>query len=254
MSIFSALVFGAVQGLAEFLPISSSGHLALLSHLFGLQGQAIFTAVLLHVATLLSVCVVMRKQIWNLIKNPFSHKACKLYVASAITFVIVFLIKGTIEKSFENLAFLPWCFLATAALLMVSERHTSRLNENKPIDYKRAAIIGAVQGVAALPGISRSGSTICAAMFCGADKKEATDFSFLLSLPIIAASALYEGLKLVKEPVQNFAVMPNLLAFFTAFLTGIVAVKLMQAMMKKARMWWFSLYLAALAFALLLFL
>ena len=252
MSFFVALIFGAVQGITEFLPISSSGHLAILSHLFGIKEQAILTAVLLHVATLLSVCVVMRSEIFYLLKNPFSQKARKLYLASLVTFAIVLVLKSTIEKSFENLAWLPWCFLVTALILLLSDM-LARKN-TKPINYKRAVIIGAVQGVAALPGISRSGSTISAALLSGVDREEATDFSFLLSLPIIAASALYEGLKLIKIPPQNFAVMPNIFAFLVAFAVGIASVRLMRRMVKKARMWWFALYLTLLAFALLLFL
>ena len=253
MSIIAALIFGIVQGLTEFLPVSSSGHLALLGHFFGLGEQAILTAVLLHVATFFSVCIVMRKQVFYLLQHPFGEKARKIYLASAITFGIVFLLKGTVEKSFENIKFLPWCFLVTAVLLLTAEFYSKNLFKNKPLDYKRAAIIGAVQGIAALPGISRRGSTISAAMLCKVGREEATDFSFILSLPIIAASALWEFLKLKGETAQNFAVLPNIIAVVLAFTVGIFAIKLMQKLMKKAKMWWFSVYLFLVAIAIFIF-
>lgn len=274
MSILVAIILAVVQGFAEFLPISSSGHLAIFSSFFGLGSNSVLFAVLLHLATMLSVCVVYRKTILKLIKNPFSPLAKKIIVASFFSFVLAFLLKGVVGDIFENIALLPIFFLITAIILLVSEIISKKnVNNNKPlgyiracqndthdisnamfptsISYKQSIIVGVVQGLAVIPGISRSGSTTAAASLQGVARDEAVDFSFLLSIPIILASALWEVINMEKGQLGSIGAAPLVIGFVVSFIVGIFAVILLKKMVKKARMWVFSAYLIFLSSVLL---
>ena len=229
MSIFLVLFFmGLVQGLTEFLPVSSSGHLVLLSNLFGVE-ESLFLSILLHVATLFSIFVVFWKDIWELIKHPLSNKTIMLVVATIPTCVIALLLMPIIKSSFGG-GFLPISFLITAVLLVVTEL-ISKHKKGKEISYKTALVMGIAQGFAVFPGISRSGTTICSGILAGGDNKEATKFSFLMSIPIILLSLLME----IYEAIT------------IAFLSGIFAIKFMLKLTEKGKLWWFSCYLVLLS-------
>ncbi len=242
MSIFLVLFFmGLVQGLTEFLPVSSSGHLVLISKLFNME-ESLFLSILLHVATLFSIVVVFWKDIWELIRHPFSKKTVMLMVATIPTCLIVLVLMPIIKSSFGG-ALLPFCFLISALLLFATEFLTKKKTTHE-LNYKTAFIMGIAQGFAVFPGISRSGTTICAGLLAGGDKKESAKFSFLMSIPIIILSMVMEIYEICQGSVTiNYPVIAIIASFLVAFLSGIFAIKFMMKLTEKGNLKWFSLYL-----------
>ncbi len=242
------IVLGIVQGLTEFLPVSSSGHLVLLSRIFGIE-DSLFVSILLHIATLLSVAVVLRKEVWGIVRHPLSPLSKKIVVATIPTCLIVLALYPIITESFEG-AMLPICFMVTAILLMATDLFLKRKPATlagEPLSYKQALIMGAAQGLATLPGISRSGSTICAGVLAGGDRESTAKFSFLMSIPVIILSMCLEIYKLVKAgsfPSVNVAGL--ILAFICAFVVGVFAIKFMIKLTQKLNFRWFALYLVIL--------
>lgn len=246
VQILYLVVLGLVQGLTEFLPVSSSGHLVLLGKWFGIE-DSLFISILLHIATLLSIIVVLRKEIWQLIRHPFSEKTINLAIATIPTCVIVLILMPLIDKSFSG-AFLPICFLISAVLLFVTDMLTKKKTQNSFqrtfLGHKDAFVMGVFQGLAVFPGISRSGSTICAGLLSGAPKSETAKFSFLMSIPIIILSLAMEVYKIiVKGNVISVDPIGMSLSFIVAMLVGIFAIKVMLKLTQKANFKWFSLYL-----------
>ena len=256
MTIWIALLLGIVQGLCEFLPVSSSGHLLLLQNLAGIredQGGAFFT-VMLHVATLISVCIVYRKTILRILKQPFQKLVLHLIIATLPTVAIALLFKlvepfKTIYNRANEGAYLGVCFLLTTALLLLSDHVSSQKKKKRPMKEmtnRDALIIGGMQAVGVLPGISRSGSTITGAMLASLNKKAAADFSFLMSIPAILGGAVLE----VKDAVEAGSIgvpIPCLLVgMLAAGVTGYFAVNWMLRLIKHKKLWPFALYTAIL--------
>jgi len=252
MSIIEAIILGILQGLTEFLPISSSGHLVLASKIFDISGDFIFFSVILHVATLLAVMLYFRKEVWFLIKHPFSKTAKQLYLATLPTIILVLIFEGFIENSFDG-KLLPFCFFFTAILLIITQ-FVSTKNQNKELDYKGSFAMGIMQGIAVLPGISRSGATICTGIMLGYDKVKSAKFSFLMSIPIIFASMLYEIYKLIKIGGGQLFPFQTFISALFAFIVGLLAIKLMLWVVKKVKFYWFSIYLVAITIISFIFL
>lgn len=246
MQYFLALFFlGIIQGLTEFLPVSSSGHLVLFGNLFGIE-ESLFISILLHVATLLSIVVVFYKDIWQMIRHPFSKQTTMLVVATIPTCLIVLVLMPIIKQSFAG-GLLPICFLISAILLLVSEQ-LSKKKEKKEMTYKTAFIMGIAQGFAVFPGISRSGSTISAGLLSGGEKESVAKFSFLMSIPIIFLSLIMEVYEIATGSLKlQIQIMPTILAFVSAFVVGIFAIKLMIKLTVKSSLKWFSLYLVIIS-------
>ncbi len=246
MKIFFALFFlGLVQGLTEFLPVSSSGHLVLFSKIFGIE-ESLFLSILLHFATLLSIVVVFHKDVWRLLRHPFSKETLSIVVATIPTGIIALVIMPLIKNSFDG-TFLPICFLISATLLFLCETVFARKEQN-PLDLKSAFIMGIAQGFAVFPGISRSGATIAAGLFCGKDKKEVAKFSFLMSIPIVFLSMIMEIFEVAADGVTlQISILPTIIAFVVAFLVGLFSIKAMISLTQKAQLRWFSLYLVAVS-------
>lgn len=250
MTTLYIIILGIVQGLTEFLPVSSSGHLVLLNKFFGIEGNFILLSVILHFATLFSVFIVLRKQIIELIKHPFSDEAKKLYLATIPTVAIVLIFKTFFENSFDG-RWLPICFMTTAVLLFITEMLSKKRQSNKPLSYKTSIVMGVVQGFAVLPGISRSGSTIASGLLMGEDKDKVTSFSFLMSIPIIIASLILEIYELIKSGagLVGYGVFDISLGFVFALVVGVLSIKLMYKVVEKRKLIWFSLYLMLLSVA-----
>lgn len=244
------LLLGIVQGLTEFLPVSSSGHLVVLDKIFKVEtGNFLFVSIILHVATLFSVIIVFWKDIWQLIKNPLSKKSLQIIIACVPTCIIVILFKSFFESAYSG-AYLGICFMVTAIVLMITYFITQKQNTiYKQNTYKKSLIIGAVQGLAVLPGISRSGSTICTGVMLGLNPDQATNFSFILSIPIILASLVYEIYACIKHSAIIFTtnVLYLVLAFCMATVFGLFAIKIMKKFAKTKKYYIFSIYLAILA-------
>ena len=246
MEIFILCLLGLVQGLCEFLPVSSSGHLVLLSELFGVE-DSLFVSIVLHVATLLAVLVVFRKDIWQMIRHPFSAESMNIVIATIPTCVIVLMLMPIVDASFGG-SYLAFSFLISACLLLFSQNFAKKKAFQGTFTRKNALIMGIAQGLAVFPGISRSGTTICAGLLSGGDKKECAKFSLLMSVPIIILSMIMEIVK-ISLGGQTVAVSPigMILSFLIAFLVGILSIKVMIKLTEKANFKWFSIYLFALA-------
>ena len=246
MQIFLALFFlGIVQGLTEFLPVSSSGHLVLFGKLLGIE-ESLFVSILLHVATLLSILVVFYKDVWQMIRHPFSKQTMLLAVATLPTCVIALVLMPLIKQSFAG-GFLPICFLLSAIMLFVAEK-VSQKSAKGQLNFKTAFIMGVAQGFAVFPGISRSGTTISAGLLSGAEKEQTAKFSFLMSLPIVFLSLVMEIFEIATGGVTvQVEVVPMIVSFVTAFLVGIFSIKLMINLTAKSSLKWFSLYLVCIA-------
>lgn len=215
--ILKGLALGLVQGLTEFLPVSSSGHLLIIEKL-GVTPPSIATNLFLHIATLLVVFICMRKSVFDLIRHPFGKKAVWIYIVCIPTAII-----GVIFKLFfEDLLlgkYLSVCFLITALLLLTANK--TRFNPKRNIG---AFLTGIVQGLAVLPGISRSGSTISALTYMNYEKEEATELSFLMSIPVILGGAIFE-IKDISWAEIDWIILVT--AFITAFISGFFAIKVM---------------------------
>lgn len=247
MTIWVAIFYGIVQGVTEFLPVSSSGHLVLFNQIFGTSDDFVFFSVLLHFATLFAVVIVLWKDIVYLVKNPFSRPAKMIYLATIPTVLLVLLFKGFFESAFSG-AFLPICFVITAVLLAITELFTTKIS-GKKMDYKTALLVGVAQGFAVLPGVSRSGSSICTAVLCGVDRYRASRFSFIISIPIILASIAYELFEAVISGgvAIDVPLVPTICAFVVAFVSGLFCVKFMLTIFQKLSLWWFVGYLIIIA-------
>lgn len=249
MDFVEAVVLGIIQGLTEFLPISSSGHLEIGKVLFGneaLGQESLFFTLVLHFGTALSTMVVFRKEIGKIIKDlfQFSINENTLFSLKIVTSMIPAAIVGlflqeAIEALFsKNLVLVGAMLLLTALVLFLADR--TKKTEKK-VSFSNAFVLGIVQAVAILPGISRSGSTIAAGVLLGVDREKAARFSFLMVLPLIFGSIAKTILDLDEVPKQTDVVALSL-GFIAAFLSGILACQWMIAIVKKSKLKYFSYY------------
>ncbi|MBO4380684.1 MAG: undecaprenyl-diphosphate phosphatase, partial [Clostridia bacterium] len=222
MDILYCIILGIVQGLSEFLPISSSGHLLLIEKL-GVGAPDLFFNVMLHVGTLVAVVVAMRKPIVALVKKPFQKTTAMLLVACVPTIIIALIFKLCFPSLLDG-KMLGFGFVLTATLLFVGENF--KIAENRVLSYKTSTLTGVLQGIAVLPGVSRSGATISTLTFLGVEKRSAADFYFLLSVPRKLGSAIVETVDIARGdfalslPWYNIAI-----GVVFAFVSGLVAIK-----------------------------
>lgn len=243
MDVLYCIILGIVQGLSEFLPISSSGHLLLLEKL-GVGTPDLFFNVMLHVGTLFAVVVAMRKPVAALVKKPFSKQTGLLLVACVPT-VIIALVFKLCFPSLLNGKMLGFGFVLTATLLFVGEN--VKIAQNGVLSYKTSILTGVLQGIAVLPGVSRSGATISTLTFLGIEKRSAADFSFLLSIPIILGSAIVEIVDIWRG---GFALsLPwydIVIGVVFAFVSGLVAIKFFLKLVANYNLKPFIIYTALL--------
>lgn len=214
--------------------------------LFDLTEHMLMFNIILHLATLCAVVIVFRKKIWELVQNPLCKTNLCLLTATVITCIFVVLLKGTIDSLFA-FGVLPVTFMVTAIVLFLTTLlPQTRHNE---VTYRTGIFAGLTQGIAVVPGLSRSGCTIAACLADGVNRDEAAQFSFLMSIPIIVASFVFE---LMSTSAQiNIQAIPLLFAFVAALLSGILAIKLMLKLIKEIKLYWFSVYLVILSGILL---
>lgn len=261
MSILTAIIQAIVQGLSEFLPVSSSGHLSVLQHYMDTGEEALLFSVILHLGTLLAVCTAFRKDIWILIKefgamlrDIFTGKfkwstmngERRMIIMMIIT--IMMLLPFYIFKDFfkavstdNDIIAEGFCFLYTSALLFTSDKWGKRNKNSEDITVKNAVTVGLFQGVALLPGVSRSGSTISGGLFSGFTRELAVRYSFIMGIPVILAGALSEIKDAVSNDVQ-IELLPYTIGFGVAAITGIGAIKLVQWLMKTDKFKVFAIY------------
>lgn len=250
MEVWHAIVLGAVQGFAEFLPISSSGHLILLQNWFGIKENVIFYSVMLHLGTLIPVIIVLWKQILELFKKPF-NKFGYLVLATIPAGVVGIIFSKALDLDllFANNAWLlSITFLITAGEMLFSEMRCKKVQMINPINLKTSFIMGCGQAVGVLPGISRSGTTVTAGCIAKVDRNENASFTFLMSIPIILAAVLLESLDVVSSGgIVGVDPIPLVVGILTSALCGYIAIKFMMSIIKKANYKWFSLYLVVLS-------
>ena len=248
-----AFVLGIIQGLTEYLPVSSSGHLAIGSYLFGIDGEEnLAFTVLVHVATVMSTFVVLWKEIDWILKGLFKFKMndeTKYFLNIVVSMIPIGIVgvffKDKVEEIFgSGLLIVGCCLLLTAVLLTFSYYAKPRQREN--ISMKDAFIIGLAQACAVLPGLSRSGSTIATGLLLGNKKEKLAQFSFLMVIPPILGEALLDVLKAAKgeEAFGDISVLPLVVGFIAAFVSGCLACKWMINIVKKGKLIYFGIYCA----------
>ncbi|MBP5495762.1 MAG: undecaprenyl-diphosphate phosphatase [Bacteroidales bacterium] len=260
MSWLEALILGIVQGLTEFLPVSSSGHLTILSYLFGLEGESNLTMiVVLHVATVLSTLTILWKEVVWIFKDLFTKQSWKSYdglnegtrfainiLISMIPIAIVgFFFKDAVEEIFgSGLLIVGIMLLVTAALLAFS--YYAKPRQREEISPLHAFIIGIGQAVAVLPGLSRSGTTIATGLLLGNKKERMAQFSFLMVIPPVLGEALLDVKDIAEQgfstAMDGISPVALLVGFIAAFVTGCLACKWMINIVKKGKLIWFAVY------------
>ena len=254
MDWIEALILGIVQGLTEYLPVSSSGHLAIGQALFGMQDgeENLMFTVAVHVATILSTLVVLWKEINWIVKGVFKFEMnaeTKYFLNILVSMIPVGIVglffKDQVEEIFgSGLLIVGCCLLLTAALLIFS--YYARPRQKEQISWKDAFVIGIAQACAVLPGLSRSGSTIATGLVLGNKKEKLAQFSFLMVIPPILGEALLDVLKAMKgEAVMgSIGTVPLLVGFVAAFVSGCLACKWMIDIVKRGKLIYFGVYCA----------
>ncbi|MDL2231392.1 undecaprenyl-diphosphate phosphatase [Porphyromonadaceae bacterium OttesenSCG-928-L07] len=255
MTWIEALVLGIVQGLTEFLPVSSSGHLQIFKEILGVEITSDLTfEVIVHAATVCSTIVVLHKEIWSLLKGFFQFRMneetlfiLKIVVSMIPVAIVGFCFKDQVEQIFgEGLVVVGSCLLITACLLAFAYYAKPRLKTKIP--FLDAFVIGVSQAIAVLPGLSRSGSTIATGILLGNNKEKVAKFSFLMVLIPILGEAFLESLKILsgnEEAVGMVAQTPVfslIVGFVAAFLSGLVACRWMINLVAKGKLIWFAVY------------
>ncbi len=260
-SIWKSMILGTVQGLTEFLPVSSSGHLTLMQEILRYEiaeGGKMFVNILLHFGTLIAVLFVFWRDILALFRKPFKT-LLMLIVATIPAGVVGLLLNDKIGALFEPsqnarwLAYLAIFFAVTALMLLITEYVAKRRKKHRPLGWGNAAAMGVMQAFALFPGISRSGSTIAAGVVSGAKTEDVAKFSFLMSIPVILGSLVLE-LKDVIFPAEGVSlalgaaeIWGMLAGVVCSAVSGLFAIKVMLKVIGKANYKWFSLYLVMLS-------
>lgn len=250
MTILEAIILGLVQGLTEFIPVSSSGHLVLLHHVFGITELGLAFDVSLHLGTLLALLIFFYKEIVLLVNGILgrnNHKRLAWFIAAATVPAVIagVLLQDTAETSFRSVNLVAVNLIAIALLMLVAERYAKKHYDHKTalhkVSLKQAMTIGFAQAVALVPGVSRSGSTITAGIFAGLDRVAATRFSFLLAIPATSGAILKTMLDggfsdVTREP--GIA----LVGIVTAFLSGLFAIRFLIRYLAKHSLSVFAYY------------
>jgi undecaprenyl-diphosphatase len=266
MSVLQAILLGIVQGITEFLPISSSGHLVLGKALLGIHTQGIAFEVFVHFGTFLAVLTIFWGDCWNILRawgnvlrhpspghwslcyqeDPFFRLGFLIVLATIPAVVIGLLFEHQVEAAFSHPLFVSFALLVTGTILL-GTRWT------KPKDTRfgvvRAFIIGCAQAFAILPGISRAGSTIAAGMYTGVERSEAARFSFLLALPVILGACVVKGKELLHTGIPAEEGVTLLIGTIVAYVVGVVALKWLLGVIRRGRLDWFAYYCYAVGLA-----
>ena len=260
MTWLQALFSGIIQGLTEFLPVSSSGHLVIFNALFGGgEGGDLTFTVFLHLATLLAVVLCFRKDIWALIREFFAALGDLLkgkpnfktperrFLVMVVIATIPAVLAGVLVKKLgldhllENIFIVAVMLVITAAFMFLIDRLKGVYTE-KDAPYRVSLLVGCLQAVAILPGLSRSGSTIFGGVLGGFKKEFAVKFAFILSIPAILGAALLEGLDVVKSGALDVNLLNWLIGFAAAAVCGVLAIKFINLLIKNKKFWVFGIY------------
>lgn len=273
MTYLQAILLGIVQGLTEFLPVSSSGHLALLENFFGVkEDNMLFFTVLLHFGTLIAVFVVFWKDIWELIQEliltikdligkkglrlderPVRRLGVMIIIACIPTAIIGFVFGDIFEGIYSKPIGIACMLVITGLLLIAAETWGGGNRTAKDLNARNAIFVGIVQGLAIIPGISRSGSTLFASLLCKLEREFAVKFVFLISIPTILGSLILELPDGIKQGMSGQSWGPVIVGVIVAFLSGLFAVKVMLRVVSNRKLKYFSYYLFVLAVCVIIY-
>jgi undecaprenyl-diphosphatase len=255
-------MLGVLQGLTEFLPVSSSGHLVLMQKIFGITAPALFFDTMLHVGTLIAVFAVLWRDIWDILRRIIQPLTLYLIIATIPAVVLALAFGDAIEHAFESGKFLGVCFFVTTALLVTAELLSKRANalgglkDGGSMNWQDALVIGIMQAVAIAPGISRSGATISGALSRRLDRSFAARFSFLLSIPAILGAVVLQAAKLLKGGAEDavagvttgesIGAAAIIAGTVSAAIVGFFAMKLMLKIIRERPLYIFAVYTAVL--------
>lgn len=262
MGYIEAIILGLVQGLAEFLPISSSGHLALLQNIFGVNpDKVLFFAVMLHVGTLVSVFIIYRKDIWELIvelcvtikdlvtgkglrleERPVRKLGVMIIVATIPTAVIGLLFNDLFESFYNSYVAIGIGFIVTGFIMFLAERMGAANKGIEKMNLRNALFIGTLQGIAICPGVSRSGSTLVGGLTTGLKRDFAVKFAFLISIPSILGSVVLEMPDALEAGIDPGLVGPILAGVVVSAVSGFIAIKAMIRLVSNKKLSYFSYY------------
>jgi len=277
MSLFEAVLQGIIQGLAEFLPISSSGHLAIFQEVFDINSIGMVFDVMLHFGTLLAICVAFWSDVVNLFKegiaivrdfiinifvffrnigksdnkkqsykkmvtSPYRKFVMLVIVSTIPTGILGILLEELITKASTSLLIVGICLLITGVLLLISDCLPSGKKNAKNISYKEAGFVGIVQGFATLPGISRSGSTITACLLCGFDKSFAVKYSFIMSIPAVLGATILELKDFGSLSISGTEISHYIIGTVIAAVIGYICIKTMLVLVRGKKYKYFSYY------------
>ncbi|MBE5928621.1 MAG: undecaprenyl-diphosphate phosphatase [Lachnospiraceae bacterium] len=277
MSLFEAILQGIIQGLAEFLPISSSGHLAIFQEVFDINSIGMVFDVMLHFGTLLAICVAFWSDVVNLFKegiaivrdfiinifvffrnigksdnkkqsykkmvtSPYRKFVMLVIVSTIPTGILGILLEELITKASTSLLIVGICLLITGVLLLISDCLPSGKKNAKNISYKEAGFVGIVQGFATLPGISRSGSTITACLLCGFDKSFAVKYSFIMSIPAVLGATILELKDFGSLSISGTEISHYIIGTVIAAVIGYICIKTMLVLVRGKKYKYFSYY------------
>ncbi len=267
MNVLQAATLGLIQGLGEFLPISSSGHLLLARFLLGIQAETpdIQSAykmldILLHIGTLIPVIIVFWKDWIQMIVHPIRNRTLLYLILASVPTLAIYLAAKVLFPSvhgfsvFDNGWFLGVSFLITSLFLVVCDILSSvkKPNPQKEPGILSSIVMGLFQGIGLIPGVSRSGSTILGGVFSGLEKKKAAKFSFMMSAPAIMGSLLMEGKDaLASGDFAYLDIVPTIVGIIVAAVSGFLAIRFMMKMIEKIPLCWFAIYLAIIGIAYL---
>ncbi|MBB6448961.1 undecaprenyl-diphosphatase [Geomicrobium halophilum] len=268
MNIFEAIIFGIVQGLSEFLPISSTAHIVILQWLFGTDFEGLTFEIILHVASVLAVILYFRHDVYAIIRGMFRFLVHKdtgeraaflfglyLIVATAITGALGILVEGHAEYFLSSPIVIGGALLLTGLFLLIIERinyqYTRSANEMTMLD---AFVVGLAQTLAVIPGASRSGTTLITALAIGIERKTAVRFSFLLSIPVIAGSSLLAIGDIAQGGFAEGNVAALILSFIVTFIFSIIGIRWLIQWLEKSKLYYFAIYCFILGFIVIFFL
>jgi undecaprenyl-diphosphatase len=254
MNIFEAIILGAVQGLTEFLPVSSSGHLVLLQKIFGISEPVLLFDTMVHAGTLIAVFIVLWGDIRAIVRRIVQPLTGYLILATIPTVIVALIFKELIEETFQSAAFLGFSFLFTALVLLVSEYgyRTGSVKPQAAMGWFDALVIGVCQAIAIIPGVSRSGLTLSGALSRRLNRDFAARFAFLLSIPAILGALVLQLKDLVRgEITLSIGIKPMVAGTLAAAATGFFAIQFMLKFVKARSLRGFALYVAILGILVL---
>jgi undecaprenyl-diphosphatase len=262
LTLIESIILGLVQGLSEFLPISSSGHLAILQHFFGIEGESVLAfAVLLHLGTLISLVAVYYRIIWELIlellatlkdvvtgkglqinKNETRKLGVMIVVATIPTGLMGVFFNDFFTGLYNSVPVIGFCLILTGCFLWLAERMGKKEKKIREMKFTDALFVGLCQGIAILPGISRSGATIVGSLFSGLNRELAVRFAFLISIPAILGAVVLEAPAAFAEGLDEQMIFSVIAGVAMAAISGYIAIKTMIRVVSNKKLYIFSFY------------